>query len=66
MLVSMLLDSFLRSESLVSRRYVTSLSPRARGGPSDKRLKRQKRKGGRVFVDLVKLARIVKREGLGA
>jgi hypothetical protein len=48
-------NSFLRSESLV---------PGARGGPSDKGLKRQKKKGGQLPVDLVKVAKLASGEGL--
>src|SRR4029077_9733355 len=52
MLGSMFVNSFLRSES------------GARGGPSDKRLKRQKKVGGQLPVDLVKSAKTANGEGL--
>jgi hypothetical protein len=67
----MFVNSFLRSENIVessvSRRYVTPLSATlgARGGPSGKRLKGQKKKGGKLLVDLVKLARIANSPVLG-
>src|SRR6185295_5373982 len=52
MLVSVLVNSSLRSGS------------GARGGPSDKGLKRQKKMGGQLPVDLVKLAKAANGEGL--
>ena len=46
-------------ESSVSRRYVTSLSnSRCKRQTIRKRLKRQKKKGGKLLVDLVKLVEI--------
>ena len=59
----MLVNSFLRSENIiespVSRRYVTlSKQPRSKRRTIRKRLKRQKKKGGKLPVDLVKLAKI--------
>jgi len=69
----MLVNSFLRSENIiespVSRRYVTlSQQPRGKRRTIRKRLKRQKKKGGKLLVDLVKLVEIaispVLRKGL--
>ena len=59
----MLVNSCLRSDNLiessVSRRYVTSLSnSRCKRRTIRKRLKRQKKKGGKLLVDLVKLVKI--------
>jgi hypothetical protein len=58
----MLVNSFLRSENIiespVSRRYVTLSHSRGKRRAICKRLKRQKKKGGKLPVDLVKLAKI--------
>src|SRR6266446_806978 len=63
-LVSMLVNSFLRSDNLiessVSRRSVTSLSLThgCKRRAIRKRLKGQKKKGPKVLVNFVKLAKI--------